>query len=103
MRRINFYLVFINCFLLTLLSAVNADAQQWTSLGPDSFPALMRPFDYSLKIANGIGRVSGVYFAPKKKCFFIKEKEPGNVRRNSLWWIMGFFRFGQLLEFIRIR
>ena len=76
MRRINFYLVFINCFLLTLLSAVNADAQQWTSLGPDSFPALMRPFDYSLKIANGIGRVSGVYFAPKKKCFLSKKKNP---------------------------
>ncbi|REJ81179.1 MAG: hypothetical protein DWQ39_08920 [Bacteroidetes bacterium] len=57
------YRLTLRIFLVLLLLVSGSSAfGQWISLGPDSVPALMRPFDGSLKFASGIGRVSCLRF-----------------------------------------
>lgn len=69
-------------FLLVLLFRFHSvSAQNWQALGPDSFPSLIRPFDYTLKNARGIGRVCGIFFQPKQKCFL--KNNPGKMYVGS--------------------
>ncbi|MBK9540883.1 MAG: hypothetical protein IPO49_01065 [Bacteroidetes bacterium] len=69
--RVRFLFLFLSISICCCFAHV-VYAQNWTALGPDSFPTLIRPFDFSLKNAQGIGRVTGVFFEPRKKCFFKK-------------------------------
>lgn len=63
-----------NIFVFLFLYPAFLFAQQWEPLGPDSFPRLIRPADYSLKIAQGIGRVTCLRFQNSKKCSFGKRE-----------------------------